>query len=374
MDIKSSLPQYRKLIAAVLSGDPHACYRLACLCLDGKFQPYHLDLAIPLLQRAAEKGHAEARERLLLETSESRQIKGVQAGRPLLEELMERAEQNEPAAQRLLAGRYAAGDGIRQSWEQAAVWYQRAAQNGDAPAQFSLGHCFRQGKGVASDAKACAYWFRQSAEQGLADGQCNIGWCYGTGFGVPLSYARARYWYDLAAARGHILARRNSIAVQQIFARIFTTSAVSLAEENLTVAPDHTVEVNRRKGCIYIRQQYKSYFSGDEETTYRYHLCDCKTIRDMTARGRKERYIATARDDGLFAVTPLSGPHHEQENAREMPMQLCRNCRRILEEQGMYEEPFSLRAFYARYQPQLPPWEDIEQQLVEESYITAKES
>lgn len=374
MNIKTSLPQYQKLISAVLSGDPHACYRLACLCLDGKFPPYHLDLAIPLLQRAAEKGHAEARERLLLETSASKQIKGEQATRPMLEELMERAEQNEPAAQRLLAGRYAAGDGIRQNWELAAGWYQRAAQNGDAPAQFSLAHCFRQGKGVSPDAAACAYWFRQSAEQGLADGQCNTGWCYGTGFGVPLSYARASYWYDLAAARGHELARRNSLAVQQTFARIFSAAAVSLAEEKFTIAPDHTVEVNRRKGCIYIRQQYKNYFSGDEETTYRYHLCDCQTIRDMTARGRRKRYIATARDDGFFAVTPLRGPHNEQEEAREIPMQLCRNCRRILEEQGMYEEPFSLRAFYARYQPQLPLWEDIEQQLVEEACITAKES
>lgn len=365
MVIKNSFPQYQRLVAAALSGDSCACYRLACLCLDGKLPPYHRELAIPLLERAAAKGHAEARKRLLLETSSARKTPGRErASFPSLEELAGRAEKDDPHAQRLLARRYAVGEGVRQHWGQAVYWYQRAAKNGDALSQFALAHCFRQGRGITPDASACAYWFRQSAEQGLADGQCNIGWCYGTAFGVPLSYSLARQWYERAAAQGHVLAQRNSIALQQSFAHVFASSALSLEYEDFSITSERTIEVNQRKCCIYIKEQYSSYLSNGTETSYRYHLCDCHTIQDMAARGRKSRYIATARDDGLFAVTPLRGANDDKGETREIPMTLCRNCRRILQEQGMFEEPFSLRSFYARYEPQLPQWEELEQQLV----------
>lgn len=172
--------------------------------------------------------------------------------------------------------------------------------------------------------------------------------------------------WGVAPGQGHELARRNSIAVQQAFARSFAAAALALDQEDFSVAPDRTLEVNRRKCCIYIRDQYKSCHSGGETTSYRYHLCDCGTIRDMTARGRKDRYIATARCDGLFAVTPLRGPGHDhREDTREMPLEQCRHCRALLREQGMYVEPFSLRAFHARFQAPLPSWaEALEQRLV----------
>ena len=53
-----------RLAAAALKGEPQACYRLACLCLEGALPPYGVDLAIPLLERAAKRGHAEARKKL----------------------------------------------------------------------------------------------------------------------------------------------------------------------------------------------------------------------------------------------------------------------------------------------------------------------
>ena len=383
---KTPFPQHQGLFRAALAGDAHACYRLACLCLEGEFPPWHRDVAIPLLERAAEKGHAAARERLLLETSSAlvetapaRRFESRRESLPSdvspceippppppspLEELTDRAHQGETGAQRRLARLYAAGDGVPRDWGRAALWWRRAAENGDAPSQVALGHCFRLGRGVARDAAACASWFRQSAEQGFADGQCNTGWCYGTAFGVPLSYATARRWYDLAAAQGHELARRNSLAVQQAFARVFAAASLALDQEGFSVAPDQTLEVNRRKCCIYIRDQHRKYHDGGT-TSYRYHLCNCGTIRDMAARGKKDRYIATARCDGLFAVTPLRGPHDRREDTREMPLRLCQHCLRLLRERDMYPEPFSLRAFHARFQPPLPSWaEELEQRLV----------
>lgn len=355
-----------RLAAAALKGEPQACYRLACLCLEGALPPYGVDLAIPLLERAAKRGHAEARKKLRELRAASRRIGVSQEESSLsLREIMRGAGQDEVAAQGLSSLRPGADVRSVRRLDLSADRYRRAAEDGDAVAQFALAHCFRLGMGVATDAEACAYWFRQSAEQGLADGQCNTGWCYGTGYGVPLSYGNAMHWYSLAEAQGHDLARRNNLAVRHVFARDLAASAISLAEEGLAIAPDHTIEVNRRKCCIYISKQYAGYLADDGTTSYRYHLCDCHTIRDMAARGRKYRYIATARDDGLFAVTPLHGPARTAETEREIPMQLCQHCRQILRAQGIHEEPFSLRAFYAKHQPQLPDWEELEQYLVE---------
>lgn len=355
-----------RLAAAALKGEPQACYRLACLCLEGALPPHGPELAIPLLERAAARGHAESRKKLLALTATARRIGVSQADSSLsLREIMRKAEEDEAAAQRLSSLRPAGNEQDVRRLDLNAERYRHAAESGDADAQFALAHCFRLGMGVAPDAEACAYWFRQSAEQGLADGQCNTGWCYGTGYGVPLSYGNAMHWYALAEAQGHDLARRNHLTVRHLFARDLAASAISLAEEGLAIAPDHTIEVNRRKCCIYISKQYASYLADDGTTSYRYHLCDCHTIRDMAARGRKYRYIATARDDGLFAVTPLHGPGNAAETQREIPMQLCRHCRQLLQTQGIYEEPFSLRAFYAKHQPQLPHWEELEQYLVD---------
>lgn len=355
-----------QLAAAALKGEPQACYRLACLCLEGALPPYGLDLALPLLERAAARGHAGAKKKLLELKVTLRRIGVSQAeSSSSLQELMRRAGEDGAAAQRLSSLRPGGDAQTVRRLELTADRYRSAAENGDATAQFALAHCFRLGMGVAPDAEACAYWFRQSAEQGLADGQCNTGWCYGTGYGVPLSYANAMHWYSLAEAQGHDLARRNHLAVRHIFARDLASSAISLAEEGLAIAADHTIEVNRRKCCIYISKQYANYLDDDGTTSYRFHLCDCHTIRDMAARGRKYRYIATSRDDGLFAVTPLRGRQQDTEAAREIPMRLCQHCRQLLQAQGIYEEPFSLRSFYAKHQPQLPDWEELEQYLVE---------
>ena len=42
----------------------------------------------------------------------------------------------------------------------------KAAEQGDADAQFNLGLCYSKGEGVAQDKAAAAKWLRKAAEQG----------------------------------------------------------------------------------------------------------------------------------------------------------------------------------------------------------------
>ena len=65
---------------------------------------------------------------------------------------------------------YEQGKGVAQDLHKAAIWYQKAAVQGDKNAQFNLGLMNEQGKGVAQDQKEAVKWFRQAAEQGIIHG------------------------------------------------------------------------------------------------------------------------------------------------------------------------------------------------------------
>ena len=55
----------------------------------------------------------------------------------------------------------------------AAQWYQRAAEQGDADAQYNLGSDVPIWKaGVAQDDKVAAQWYQRAAEQG--DAECSV--------------------------------------------------------------------------------------------------------------------------------------------------------------------------------------------------------
>ena len=54
-----------------------------------------------------------------------------------------------------------------QKYESAVQYYTRAAELGNAEAQYKLGCCYETGTGVEQDLNEAEYWFRQSADQGM---------------------------------------------------------------------------------------------------------------------------------------------------------------------------------------------------------------
>lgn len=77
----------------------------------------------------------------------------------------------------------------------------RAAERGDAEAQFLLGMAYSEGRGVPQDGEAAVRWYARAAEQGHPRAQNNLGVAYDHGRGVPQDYVRAYLWFNLAAAR-----------------------------------------------------------------------------------------------------------------------------------------------------------------------------
>jgi tetratricopeptide (TPR) repeat protein len=61
-------------------------------------------------------------------------------------------------------------------YEQAFPVCSKAAEQGDAAAQFNLGLMYYFGEGVQQDYAEAEKWYRKAAEQGDASAEYNLGW------------------------------------------------------------------------------------------------------------------------------------------------------------------------------------------------------
>ena len=62
---------------------------------------------------------------------------------------------------------YEVGHGTGKDMSQAILWYQSAADSGDACGQNNLSICFESGNGVNRDLVKALYWARKAAAQGF---------------------------------------------------------------------------------------------------------------------------------------------------------------------------------------------------------------
>ena len=89
-------------------------------------------------------------------------------------------------------------------WGEAERLYQKAADQGDADAQFELGWHYETGSGVEKDESEAVRWYQEAADQGHMGAQFELGWHYETGRGVEEDESEAVRWYQEAADQGHM--------------------------------------------------------------------------------------------------------------------------------------------------------------------------
>eukprot|EP00729_Bicosta_minor_P032612 gene32612-biopygen19391 len=101
---------------------------------------------------------------------------------------------------------------FKRSWK---LVHDRSPGRHTPVAQNNLGHMYRKGEGVKQDHVEAAKWFRKSAEAGNAAAQCNLGVMYGIGKGVEQDFSKAVRWIQLAGAQGFKEALTALDALQQ---------------------------------------------------------------------------------------------------------------------------------------------------------------
>lgn len=119
-----------------------------------------------------------------------------------LREFIWLARKGDVSAQYNVAYMYARGLGAPQNYNQAFVWFSRAAAHGDSEAQFYLAGMYESGVGVQQDYQQAIAWYRKAAAQGDVEAQLSLGSLYGMGLGATQSYQQAYTWFNLAAAQG----------------------------------------------------------------------------------------------------------------------------------------------------------------------------
>ncbi len=189
------------------------------------------------------------------------------------------ALKGDPTAAYEIGVRFAEGKGIAPNLDEAAKWYDRAAQAGVVPAIFRLGTLYEKGLSVKKDVdiarryylqaaergnakamhnlavldadgggkganyKSAAQWFRKAADRGVADSQFNLGILYARGIGVEQNLAESFKWFSLAAAQGDADAahKRDDIA-KRLDAQ--SLAAAKLAIQTFTAEPQPDDAVN----------------------------------------------------------------------------------------------------------------------------------
>lgn len=113
------------------------------------------------------------------------------------------AECGDAGSQYLLGNLYEYGQGVKQDYKQAFVWYKNAAKHDHAAAQFKLGSFYEDGLGVDQNKELAFEWFEKSAEQDNAAAQFKVGNFYEAGSGVRKNEELAFEWYAKAAKHNH---------------------------------------------------------------------------------------------------------------------------------------------------------------------------
>jgi localization factor PodJL len=190
------------------------------------------------------------------------------------------ALKGDPTAAYEIGVRFAEGKGAAANLDEAAKWYDRAAQAGVIPAVFRLGTFYEKGLSVKKDVdiarryylqaadrgnakamhnlavldadgggkganyKSASQWFRKAADRGVADSQFNLGILYARGIGVEQNLAESFKWFSLAAAQGDAdAARKRDDIAKRLDAQSLAAAKLAIQTFMPEPQPDDAVNV-----------------------------------------------------------------------------------------------------------------------------------
>ncbi len=111
------------------------------------------------------------------------------------------AEAGNARAQFYLAGVYEQGLGVPRDPNAAVEWLIKSARNGYPLAQFNLGNSLYK-RATEKDYEQAALWWNAAAEQGFFPAQYNLAVLFEKGIGVVKDLDKAVSWYQAAAKLG----------------------------------------------------------------------------------------------------------------------------------------------------------------------------
>jgi TPR repeat protein len=206
---------WQALFSMAESGDSEAQYWLGRIYDAGRLLPLDKRKSAYWYQKSAEQGYAPAEYWAC----------GKRANQDELEHercMWRAAERGVPEVQFWLGVAFEQNlwFGVTDKHE-ALKWYTRAAESGQPDAENELGVHYQQGDGVEQSYVQAAYWFRKAAEHvpnlgGAGQGRNNLGNLYEEGKGVSKDYVQAYMWFSLAGNDRSIAYIQQEMSPEQI--------------------------------------------------------------------------------------------------------------------------------------------------------------
>ena len=157
-----------------------------------------------------------------------------------IKELNSLGDAGNMSAQIMLGALYNKGGAVERNDKMAASWFEKAANQGNAEAQYQLGHLYENSQ-LPKDYKLAANWYHKAAQQGSVKAQARLGVFYGEGMGVSKNTNEALLWSGKAALQGNVDAQfwlgllyklGDSIPQNDTLARGWLTKAAAQSHPN----------------------------------------------------------------------------------------------------------------------------------------------
>lgn len=202
-----------------------------------------------------------------------------------VEQLFDEAGKSNPRALYLLGVHYENGTGgLCKDDPLAVAWLLKAAESGDARAQFNIGkRCFF-GQGVARNLGMAVLWMKKAAMQDIAEAQYRLAGFLEDGLGTPEDMVQALYWYGRAAELG--------LPQAQNMLGIWNMQGVNMQQD-------------KAKAALWFRQAAVQGYA-----TAQYNLARCYELGDGVDKNMEEAllwYKKAARQGDTDAKKRLNG-------------------------------------------------------------------
>jgi len=220
------------------------------------------------------------------------------------------AEQGNAEAQYKLGTLFGNGEGVAQDFVKAAKWWEKAAQQGNAGAQRGLGFMFYKIK----EYKEAASLYQLAAEQDDAEAQSNLGTMYSEGTGVVQNHKEASKWWLRAANQGFASAQFN-------LGRMYYRGEVVLKDNSeaakwfIKAANQGNAMAQFFLGTIYVRNQREQGRKGGPQDFLEGHIwlnlassggvAEAGNLRDAISKVMTPPQIEKAQNMALEKATEI---------------------------------------------------------------------
>lgn len=115
---------------------------------------------------------------------------------------------------------------------------------------------------------------------------------------------------------------------------------IDISPDEIEIFDDKTFVYKGVRVILYIRDVRRY---NEQWSLPKFHICNCSTYKQMVESGRKNRYVVSSRDDGVFVINKCEN-YGIFERSQER-LNICQNCLKELNWQGV----FDLKEFFKRY-------------------------